>query len=41
VIIAVVSFANSYSMAKLIARKHTYDVRPNQELIALVGTTFL
>ena len=36
VIIAVVSFANSFSMAKLIARKYTYEVRPNQELLALV-----
>lgn len=35
-IIAIVAYAISISMAKIFAHKHQYEVRPNQELIASV-----
>ncbi|CAG2109629.1 unnamed protein product, partial [Medioppia subpectinata] len=35
VIIGVVTFAVSLSLAKIYAKKHKYDIDPNQELIAL------
>ncbi|GFR16150.1 sulfate transporter [Trichonephila clavata] len=33
--IAIVAFAISLSMAKLLSKKHKYSIRPNQELLAL------
>lgn len=35
VILSIVCFAVSLSLAKIFAKKHNYEVRPNQELLAL------
>lgn len=35
--IAIVSYSVTISMAMIIAKKQNYEVRPNQELLALVS----
>lgn len=34
--IAIVSYTVTISMAMILAKKHNYEVRPNQELLAMV-----
>lgn len=35
--IAIVSYTVTISMAMILAKKHNYEVRPNQELLAMVS----
>lgn len=38
--IAIVSYTVTISMALILAKKQNYEVRPNQELLAMVNTSF-
>lgn len=38
--IAIVSYTVTISMAMILAKKHNYEVRPNQELLAMVSYNF-
>jgi len=39
-VIAIVSYAGSISLAKIFAEKHNYPVDPNQELYAMVRAVY-
>lgn len=39
--IAIVSYTVTISMALIFAKKRNYEVRPNQELLAMVNILFL